>query len=70
MAKSRGGEGAGGKGLLDLRLFASAAEILLAGAKGYEHNMFKIELAKQSVVRALTLAAQGTAGGTTEGAQA
>jgi xanthine dehydrogenase YagS FAD-binding subunit len=46
--------------------FASAAEILLAGAKGYEHNMFKIELAKQSVVRALTLASRGT----TEGAQA
>jgi xanthine dehydrogenase YagS FAD-binding subunit len=46
--------------------FASAAEILLSGAKGYEHNMFKIELAKQSVVRALTLASKGT----TEGAQA
>jgi xanthine dehydrogenase YagS FAD-binding subunit len=46
--------------------FSSAAEILLAGAKGYEHNMFKIELAKQSVVRALTLASQGT----TEGARA
>jgi xanthine dehydrogenase YagS FAD-binding subunit len=50
--------------------FASAAEILLGGAKGYEHNMFKIELAKQSVVRALTLALKGTSGGTTEGAQA
>jgi xanthine dehydrogenase YagS FAD-binding subunit len=46
--------------------FASAAQILLADAKGYEHNMFKIELAKQSVVRALTLASQGT----TEGARA
>jgi xanthine dehydrogenase YagS FAD-binding subunit len=46
--------------------FASAAEILLAGAKGYEHNQFKIELAKQSVTRALTLASRGT----TEGAQA
>jgi xanthine dehydrogenase YagS FAD-binding subunit len=44
--------------------FASAAEILLAGAKGYEHNMFKIELAKQCVVRALTLASKGTAEGT------
>jgi xanthine dehydrogenase YagS FAD-binding subunit len=43
--------------------FTSAAEILLAGAKGYEHNMFKIELAKQSVVRALTLASQGTTEG-------
>lgn len=43
--------------------FTTAAEILLAGAKGYEHNMFKIELAKQSVVRALTLASQGTTEG-------
>ena len=50
--------------------FASAAEILLAGAKGYEHNLFKIELAKQSVVWALTLAAKGTTAGTTKGAQA
>ena len=50
--------------------FASAAEILLTGAKGYEHNMFKIEMAKQSIVRALTLAAKGTTAGTTEGAQA
>jgi xanthine dehydrogenase YagS FAD-binding subunit len=37
-----------------------AAEILLRGAKGYEHNAFKIEMAKRAVVRALTLAAQGT----------
>lgn len=40
--------------------FAHAAEILLHGAHGYEHNRFKIELAKQGVVRALTVAAQGT----------
>jgi xanthine dehydrogenase YagS FAD-binding subunit len=40
--------------------FARAAEILLHGALGYEHNRFKIELAKQGVVRALTVAAQGT----------
>lgn len=40
--------------------FARAAEILLHGAHGYEHNSFKIELAKQGVVRALTVAAQGT----------
>jgi xanthine dehydrogenase YagS FAD-binding subunit len=46
--------------------FTQAAEILLQGAKGYEHNAFKIELAKQGVVRALTLASQGT----TEGVQA
>jgi xanthine dehydrogenase YagS FAD-binding subunit len=46
--------------------FQRAAEILLHGAKGYEHNSFKIEMAKQGVVRALTLASQGT----TEGMQA
>jgi len=39
--------------------FRNAADLALAGAKGYEHNAFKIELAKQTVVRALTLAAQG-----------
>jgi xanthine dehydrogenase YagS FAD-binding subunit len=43
--------------------FRRAAEICLAGAKGYEHNQFKIELAKQSIVRALTLAARGTQAG-------
>ena len=47
-------------------VFAQAAEILLRGAKGYEHNTFKIEMAKRGVVRALTLASQGT----TEGTQA
>jgi xanthine dehydrogenase YagS FAD-binding subunit len=31
----------------------------MAGAKGYEHNNFKIELAKQNIVRALTVAAKG-----------
>jgi xanthine dehydrogenase YagS FAD-binding subunit len=46
--------------------FQRAAEILLHDAKGYEHNQFKIEMAKQGVVRALTLASQGT----TEGMQA
>ena len=39
--------------------FTKAAAIALEGAKGYEHNAFKIELAKQSIVRALTLASQG-----------
>ncbi|ADW68570.1 FAD binding domain-containing protein [Granulicella tundricola] len=39
--------------------FKQAAELALAGAKGYEHNAFKIELAKQGIVRSLTLAAQG-----------
>ena len=46
--------------------FRRAAETLLRGAKGYEHNTFKIEMAKQGVVRALMLASQGT----TEGMQA
>ncbi len=46
--------------------FKAAAEILLRGAHGYEHNSFKIEMAKQGVIRALTLASQGT----TEGVQA
>ncbi len=40
--------------------FQQAAEILLRDAKGYEHNVFKIEMAKQGVVRALTLASMGT----------
>ena len=39
--------------------FRKAADIALTGAKGYEHNAFKIELAKQSIVRALTIAAKG-----------
>jgi xanthine dehydrogenase YagS FAD-binding subunit len=39
--------------------FQKAADLAVAGAKPYEHNAFKIELAKQSIVRALTLAAQG-----------
>ncbi|HUZ93500.1 MAG TPA: xanthine dehydrogenase family protein subunit M [Edaphobacter sp.] len=46
--------------------FKKAAELAVAGAHPYEHNAFKIELAKQSIVHALTLAAQGSR----EGAQA
>jgi xanthine dehydrogenase YagS FAD-binding subunit len=42
--------------------FKKAADLAVAGAKSYEHNAFKIELAKQSIVRALTLAAQGPQG--------
>jgi xanthine dehydrogenase YagS FAD-binding subunit len=38
--------------------FRKAADLAVAGAKPQEHNAFKIELAKQSIVRALTLAAQ------------
>jgi xanthine dehydrogenase YagS FAD-binding subunit len=43
--------------------FQKAADLALAGAKGYEHNAFKIQLAKLSIVRALTLAARGTTAG-------
>jgi xanthine dehydrogenase YagS FAD-binding subunit len=39
--------------------FKKAADLAVAGAKPYEHNAFKVELARQSIVRALTLAAQG-----------
>ncbi len=39
--------------------FRKAADITLAGAKAFEHNGFKIELARQNIVRALTLAAEG-----------
>ena len=38
--------------------FQSVAEALLAGAKGYGHNTFKIELAKRAIVRALKQAAK------------
>jgi xanthine dehydrogenase YagS FAD-binding subunit len=40
--------------------FADAADILLRDAKGYEHNRFKIDLARRAIVRALTQAASGT----------
>ena len=40
-------------------VFRKAADLALAGAHGYEHNSFKIELAKQNIVRALTVAAKG-----------
>lgn len=43
--------------------FRQYADAALAGAKGYEHNAFKIEMAKQAIVRCLTIAAQGTGGG-------
>jgi xanthine dehydrogenase YagS FAD-binding subunit len=40
--------------------FARAADLLLQGAKGYEHNAFKIGLARRAILRALTQAARGT----------
>ena len=38
--------------------FTRAADLLLRDAKGYEHNAFKIDLARRGIVRALTQAAQ------------
>jgi len=35
------------------------ADVLLRDAKGYEHNRFKIDLARRCLVRALTQAARG-----------
>ena len=40
--------------------FMRAADILLRDAKGFEHNSFKIDLARRAIVRALTQAANGT----------
>jgi xanthine dehydrogenase YagS FAD-binding subunit len=40
--------------------FKAAADLILAGARGYEHNAFKIELARRGIVRALGQAAAGT----------
>src|SRR5258708_9577254 len=36
--------------------FRKAADFAVAGAKAYEHNAFKVELANQTIVRALPLA--------------
>jgi xanthine dehydrogenase YagS FAD-binding subunit len=41
--------------------FRAAAEATLRGAKGYKDNAFKVELAKRSIVRSLTIATAGTA---------
>jgi xanthine dehydrogenase YagS FAD-binding subunit len=40
--------------------FTRAADVLLRDAKGFEHNAFKIDLARHAIVRALTQAAAGT----------
>jgi xanthine dehydrogenase YagS FAD-binding subunit len=40
--------------------FTGAADLLLRDAKGFEHNAFKIDLARRAIVRALTQAAAGT----------
>jgi xanthine dehydrogenase YagS FAD-binding subunit len=44
----------------DEAAFRQAAEVVLRGAKGLEHNAFKIQLARRAIVRALTQAANGT----------
>jgi len=36
--------------------FAAAADIILQGAKGYEHNTFKIDLAKKAIIRNCAMA--------------
>ena len=40
--------------------FKAAADILLRDARGYPYNTFKIDLARRTLIRALTQAAQGT----------
>jgi xanthine dehydrogenase YagS FAD-binding subunit len=40
--------------------FEQAADLLLAGAKGFAHNAFKIDLARRAIIRTLTQAARGT----------
>jgi xanthine dehydrogenase YagS FAD-binding subunit len=44
----------------DRERFEAAAEQVLAGAQGYSHNAFKIELARRAIVRGLSQAAEGT----------
>ena len=41
-------------------IFAQAADIVLREAKGYGRNTFKIDLARRTIVRALSQAARGT----------
>jgi xanthine dehydrogenase YagS FAD-binding subunit len=41
-------------------LFAAAADALLKNAKGYQHNSFKIGLARRGIIRTLTQAANAT----------
>jgi len=44
----------------DSAAFTRAADMLLRDARGFEHNAFKIDLARRAVVRTLTQAANGT----------
>jgi len=40
--------------------FAGAVDLLLEGARGYEHNAFKVDLARKATIRALGQAAAAT----------
>ncbi len=40
--------------------FTQAADLMLRDAKGFEHNAFKIDLARRCIVRALSQAARRT----------
>ena len=40
--------------------FVEAADLVLREAKGFAHNVFKIDLARRAIVRALSQAARGT----------
>ena len=42
--------------------FTRAAELVLREAKGFGHNTFKIDLARRSIVRALSQAARAWGG--------
>ena len=44
----------------DQAAFTRAANVVLREAKGFEHNAFKIDLARRAIVRALMQAAAGT----------
>ena len=46
---------------LNEQTFRAAADAALRGAKGYKDNAFKVELAKRSIIRSLTIATAGTA---------
>ena len=41
----------------DPEAFRTAADLALAGAQGYRHNTFKIEVARRTIIRALTTVA-------------
>jgi xanthine dehydrogenase YagS FAD-binding subunit len=44
----------------DRATFTAAADVLLGDAKGFEHNGFKIDLARRAIIRTLSQAANGT----------